>query len=502
VACATGSFFLKYLLLRRKTAHWVWIFDSSEKDKKMTLTGNDLKQIGFSEGKALGLALNIAETHYTHLDSNAKLTLLKQVVNNPSAFINDEILSAIAVELLKPADDTIALNIKSKSYEIYGADAIEQGALNQMATAMKLPVTLAGALMPDAHQGYGLPIGGVLATNNAVIPYGVGVDIGCRMCLTLYNIPTENLQEKKEDFKKLLLNNTKFGQATFKKPKEHEIFERKEFSDLSIVREMKDRAWQQIGSSGGGNHFVEFGIVEILNPINDYNIAPGKYLALLSHSGSRGLGANIARHYTKIAMDKCKLPQEAKHLAWLDLNTEEGQEYWLAMNLAGDYASACHHQIHERMAIGLGETPLAMIENHHNFAWKEKDANGNELIVHRKGATPAGKGVLGIIPGSMATPGFIVRGKGMAESINSASHGAGRTMSRTKAKETILPGTVSKFLKDAGVELIGSRLDEAPMAYKDIHHVMNSQKELVEVLGSFMPKIVRMCGDEKFQEVD
>jgi tRNA-splicing ligase RtcB len=268
------------------------------------------------------------------------------------------------------------------------------------------------------------------------------------------------------------------------------------------VREMKDRAWKQIGSSGGGNHFVEFGIVEIQNSINEFNLAPGMYVAVLSHSGSRGLGANIARHYTHIAMDVCKLPQEAKHLAWLDLATEVGQEYWLAMNLAGDYASACHHQIHERMAIGLRETPLAMIENHHNFAWKEKDAQGNELIVHRKGATPAGEGVLGIIPGSMATLGFIVRGKGLAASINSASHGAGRLMSRTKAKETILPGHVNKFLKQAGVELIGSGLDEAPMAYKNIHQVMASQKDLVEVLGSFMPKIVRRCGDEKFQEVD
>jgi tRNA-splicing ligase RtcB len=172
------------------------------------------------------------------------------------------------------------------------------------------------------------------------------------------------------------------------------------------------------------------------------------------------------------------------------------------MSLAGDYASACHHQIHERMSIGLRETPLAMIENHHNFAWKEKDAAGNGIIVHRKGATPAGKGVLGIIPGSMATPGFIVRGKGEAASINSASHGAGRTMSRTKAKQIILPGDVNKFLKASGVELIGSGLDEAPMAYKDIHQVMEHQKDLVEVLGSFMPKIVRMCGDEKFQEVD
>jgi tRNA-splicing ligase RtcB len=320
--------------------------------------------------------------------------------------------------------------------------------------------------------------------------------------MTLYDLPVTMLDEKKADLTNMLVNNTKFGLATFKKPKDHEIFERKEFSELGIAREMKDRAWQQIGSSGGGNHFVEFGIVEILNPINEYNLVPGQYFALLSHSGSRGLGANIARHYTKIAMDTCKLPQEARHLAWLDLNSEAGHEYWLAMNLAGDYASACHHQIHERMAIGLRETPLAMIENHHNFAWKEKDASGNEIIVHRKGATPAGEGVLGIIPGSMATPGFIVRGKGLPSSINSASHGAGRTMSRTKAKQTILPGHVNKFLKQAGVELIGAGLDEAPMAYKDIHQVMSYQSDLVEVLGSFMPKIVRMCGDERFKEVD
>lgn len=467
----------------------------------MRLTGNDLKAIGFPENKVIGIALTIMENHYIDLSREDQLSLLKEILKQPSAFENNEHVLPIVKALSTPVDSLIALN-ESLPYEVYGAEGIEQGAIAQMEAAMKLPITVAGALMPDAHQGYGLPIGGVLATKNAVIPYGVGVDIGCRMCMTLYDLPTSLLDEKAADFKKLLLNNTQFGRSTFKKPKDHEIFERKEFSEIAIAREMKDRAWQQIGTSGGGNHFVEFGIVEITSAINEYNLPLGQYVAVLSHSGSRGLGATIAGHYTKIAMETCKLPQEAKHLAWLDLNTEAGQEYWLAMNLAGDYASACHHQIHERMAIGLRQTPLAMIENHHNFAWKEKDAEGNEVIVHRKGATPAGKGVLGIIPGSMATPGFIVRGKGLAASINSASHGAGRTMSRTKAKQTILPGHVKKFLKQAGVELIGSGLDEAPMAYKDIHQVMEYQKDLVEVLGTFMPKIVRMCGDEKFQEVD
>jgi tRNA-splicing ligase RtcB len=465
------------------------------------ITGHDLKSIGFTEGKALGMALAIMEQDSAALTRDAKLAILKQVLENPAAYTTHNKLAPLAQALTLPQSDTIAL-LEEKPYEVYGAGAIEAGAVNQMKTAMQLPVTVAGALMPDAHQGYGLPIGGVLATQNAVIPYGVGVDIGCRMCMTLYDMPISVLDEKKESFKKLLLTNTQFGQATFRKPKDHSIFERKEFSELAIVRQLKDRAWQQIGSSGGGNHFVEFGIVTITTPVNELNIAAGQYVAVLSHSGSRGLGANIARHYTQLAMDVCKLPQEAKHLAWLDLDTEAGQEYWLAMNLAGDYASACHHQIHERLAVGLRETPLAMIENHHNFAWKEKDAAGKEIIVHRKGATPAGKNVLGIIPGSMATPGFIVRGKGVAASINSASHGAGRVMSRTKAKQSILPGQVNQALKQAGVELIGSGLDEAPMAYKDIYQVMDAQKDLVDILGSFMPKIVRMCGDERFQEVD
>lgn len=467
----------------------------------MNLTGNDIKELGFPEGKAVGIALSIMNMELTELTREDKIAMLVQVLQEPELFVNNDTLMPLAKELLRK-DEAVALREERLAYEVYGVDGIEQGAINQMETAMKLPVAVAGALMPDAHQGYGLPIGGVLATNNAVIPYGVGVDIGCRMCLTLYNMPVSLLDSKKDDFKKLLIQNTMFGTATFKRPKEHAILERAEFSDIKIVRDLKERARAQLGSSGGGNHFVEFGIVEIVNSINEFNVAPGIYLALLSHSGSRGLGANIAGHYTKVAMDICKLPQEAKHLAWLDLDTEAGQEYWLAMNLAGDYASACHHQIHERMAIGLRETPVAMIENHHNFAWKEKDANGNEVIVHRKGATPAGKGVLGIIPGSMATLGFIVRGKGQIASINSASHGAGRTMSRTRAKQTLSGADVNRFLKDAGVELIGSGLDEAPMAYKNIHQVMASQKELIEVMGSFMPKIVRMCGDERFKEMD
>ena len=162
------------------------------------------------------------------------------------------------------------------------------------------------------------------------------------------------------------------------------------------------------------------------------------------------------------------------------------------MNLAGDYASACHRDIHRRLSNALGEKPVAKVENHHNFAWKETLRDGREAIVHRKGATPAGKGVLGVIPGSMTAPGFIVRGRGVEDSIQSASHGAGRRMSRSQAKDSISEGELRRLLRDKGVELIGGGLDEAPMAYKDIHQVMDHQRDLVDVLGSFTPRIVRM----------
>ncbi|MBC7923793.1 MAG: RtcB family protein [Ferruginibacter sp.] len=465
-----------------------------------SLTGKDLLEIGFPQGKAMGIALQILQQAYAGITREEKLALLKSLLAEPATAA--VALRPVVEALVGKPDTTVELVTEDRPFAIYGAEGIQEGALKQMRTAMKLPVTVAGALMADAHQGYGLPIGGVLATRNAVIPYGVGVDIGCRMCLTLYELPVDLLEAQKGRFKKLLMDNTRFGRATFQKPKDHEVLERTEFRDIKVVRELKDRAAAQIGSSGGGNHFVEFGVVEIRTPIPECGLAPGRYLAVLSHSGSRGMGATIAGHYTKMAMEQCKLPAEARHLAWLDLATEAGQEYWRAMNLAGDYASACHHQIHERLSAALGETPLARIENHHNFAWREKDAAGDEIIVHRKGATPAGQGVLGIIPGSMATPGFLVRGKGLADSINSASHGAGRVMSRTMAKNTLTQEQVVDYLARAGVEVIGSGLDEAPMVYKDIHRVMAHQQELVEVLGSFTPYLVRMCGDEHFAEAD
>lgn len=204
------------------------------------------------------------------------------------------------------------------------------------------------------------------------------------------------------------------------------------------------------------------------------------------------MGANIAKHYTHLATKQCPLPKQVQHLAWLDLNTHDGQEYWIAMNLAGDYAKACHDDIHRRIAKALGHRKVLTIENHHNFAWEET-INGKTCIVHRKGATPAQSGVLGIIPGSMTEPGYIVKGKGNHESLNSASHGAGRLHSRGECKRLFTKSEVKKVLKKQDVQLIGGGIDEAPMAYKNIEEVIAHQQDLIDVLGTFTPKVVRMA---------
>jgi tRNA-splicing ligase RtcB len=223
----------------------------------------------------------------------------------------------------------------------------------------------------------------------------------------------------------------------------------------------------------------------------------GEYLALLSHSGSRGTGAQVCDVYSKRAMARrSNLQQELKHLARLSLDEEDGQEYWNAMNLMGRYAAANHQLIHKHIAKKLGARVLLDIENHHNFAWKERhivNGHARELIVHRKGATPAGQGVLGIIPGSMATPGFVVRGKGKPESLGSASHGVGRVMSRSKALQTFTWSGTKKLLAERGVDLLSSGLDEVPGVYKDIHSVMAAQSDLVEGLGRFDPKLMKVC---------
>jgi tRNA-splicing ligase RtcB (3'-phosphate/5'-hydroxy nucleic acid ligase) len=462
---------------------------------KLKLTGKQLRSIGYPEGPVISIAMDVMEKNYKWNSVDHALGILKSVLEEPVAFENDGVLGKIAHELIskkKKEEANIALKEQGVHYNVFGAEFIEEGALSQMTQAAKLPVSVAGALMPDAHHGYGLPIGGVLATHNAVIPYGVGVDIGCRMCLSIFDINPKELEFRQDYFIRELNEATLFGAGQeFKKRTDHDVLYRKEFNEIDVLKGLRDKAASQLGSSGSGNHFVEFGVVQIQDKDNEFGVEPGKYLGLLSHSGSRAIGATVANHFTKLAKEKRRLPGEASNLAWFNLDEDEGVQYWSAMSLAGDYASACHHVIHDKIAKQIGRPPMKMVENHHNFAWKEM-FEGNEVIVHRKGATPAGKGVFGIIPGSMTAPGFIVKGKGENASINSASHGAGRKMSRTAALNNITAHALKEELQKQGVKLIGGGLDEAPFAYKDIYTVMNAQKHLVETVGVFYPKIVKM----------
>jgi tRNA-splicing ligase RtcB len=463
---------------------------------KSKLKGKDLRKINYKSDKSRSLAIAIMSKHFKHLSKAEKLNILEKVLSDPEAFKSDEVLGRLAEEFMEVVETPNGTSYKLKTdpvpYAIYGRKFIDQNTINQMDVAMQLPVAVKGALMPDAHVGYGLPIGGVIATENSVIPYGIGLDIGCRMSLSVYDIPASYISRNSYQIKMALKEQTHFGigqlQNTYE---EHEVLDRGEFNEIDLLRQLHGKAKGQIGTSGSGNHFVEVGTVELTDG-NQFNLRAGNYVGVLAHSGSRGLGAAIANYYTRVAIDTCWLPKGAQQLAWLDLDSEAGQEYWIAMNLAGDYARACHEVIHRKMAKALGIKPVVKVENHHNFAWKERQEDGQELIVHRKGATPAQSGQLGIIPATMTEPGYIVSGKGASDALHSASHGAGRKMSRKKARESITGSEMKKKLKQLGITLIGGGVDEAPMAYKRLEEVMAGQQDLVTVEGKFTPQIVKM----------
>jgi len=317
---------------------------------------------------------------------------VKAIVANPALFADDPLRKEFAKAIANAPPPPRAKPVK---YRQWGED-LEHDAVMQMEKACLLPVSVAGALMPDAHVGYGLPIGGVLATENAVIPYAVGVDIACRMKMTVLDIPMRDLERHQDRLTRAIAAETRFGVgATFKHRRTHEVMDA-DWSISGVTNQNKDRAWSQLGTSGSGNHFVEFGLFTTHSKINA--LEAGTYVALLSHSGSRGTGAAVCDHYSKIAFARCRsaLPSELLRLAWLPLDSEEGQEYWKAMELMGQYAAANHACIHRHIAENLGAQVLLDLENHHNFAWKEKHVIDNverEVIVHRKGATPAGQGV-------------------------------------------------------------------------------------------------------------
>lgn len=465
------------------------------------MNARKLREIGVPPehaGLALAAVQGLAERNRA-LPKEARAnpeTLLREVVDQPQDFLGDALFGPLAEALDR---DGKFVRPEPIDYRTWGSD-IDRESHVQMRQACALPMAAGAALMPDAHVGYGLPIGGVLALENAVVPYAVGVDIACRMKLSVFDVRPEDMERRRATFRDALVNGTVFGVGRGQDARvDHPVMDA-DWTITRVTREKKDVAWKQLGTSGSGNHFVEWGTLTLADDQEDLGLKAGEYVALLSHSGSRGTGAAVCDTYSSIA--KMRMPSryaDLGRLAWLDMNSEAGQEYWAAMNLMGEYAAANHAVIHRRVAQLLGEKPIAGVENHHNFCWLE-EIDGRKLFVHRKGATPAGKGVLGVIPGSMADPAYVVRGKGEVASLNSASHGAGRAMSRSKAKSTFNWHATQKNLAARGIEVISAGADEVPGVYKRIEDVMAAQTDLVEKVARFDPKIVRMCGDDSRAE--
>lgn len=306
---------------------------------------------------------------------------IREIVEQPELHTGDADFGAFAQSVIA---DRGFIAHEPVSYQTWGTD-IDPGAHVQMQQACTVPVAVDAALMPDAHIGYGLPIGGVLACDNAVIPYAVGVDIACRMKLSILDLPAESLTSKALQYEHALEKGTRFGVGgAHEKPQDHAVMD-EDWSVTRVTREYRDKAWKQLGTSGSGNHFVEFGLLTLPARDEQLGLDAGEYVSLLSHSGSRGTGAAVCSVYSSIAQSR--LPSrysDLGRLGWLGLDTEAGQEYWAAMNLMGEYAAANHAVIHRLVSKLLGAKIVAGVENHHNFAWKEIH-NGREVIVHRKG---------------------------------------------------------------------------------------------------------------------
>lgn len=227
---------------------------------RLKLTGKELRSIGYPEGPVISIAMNIMEKNFKRISKEDALEVLRSVLQSPNEYANDPVLNKIAEALLpKPAVEgtEISLNREGVHFNVFGSEFIEPGAMSQMYQAAKIPISVAGALMPDAHQGYGLPIGGVLAAQNAVIPYGVGVDIGCRMCLSIFDINPKELNDRQQYFTRELNESTLFGAGKeFQQSTWHEVIDRKEFDEIGLLKGLQGRAAKQLGSSGSGNHFV------------------------------------------------------------------------------------------------------------------------------------------------------------------------------------------------------------------------------------------------------
>ena len=371
-------------------------------------------------------------------------------------------------------------------------DDIEPETMDQARNMANLPfVHQHVAVMPDAHLGYGMPIGGVMATVDVIIPNAVGVDIGCGMCAvrtSLAKISTEQIKGAMREIRRTVplgFKHHKRKQESSLMPKTGGI----PLGEFPIVSQQYNSALTQLGTLGGGNHFIE------IQKGNDGHIW------LMIHSGSRNLGFKVANYYNRLAIDLNSrqgsgIPKKWQ-LAFLPLDSEAGRTYLEEMQYCVDFALANRKLMMERIkdAMSLVAGPISfdpLINIAHNYAAMEKHF-GKDAMVHRKGATRAREGEIGIIPGSQGTPSYIVRGLGNSESFESCSHGAGRRMGRKMAQRRLDLATEQKRLNDKGIiHAVRSQrdLDEAAGAYKDIDEVIDNQLDLIEVLVELHPLAV------------
>lgn len=458
----------------------------------------ELTKIGITDNVARSRVLAFITKECKRLGDVEILSLVTDLANSPEKYLQHKNQAYRSLASIFVRKDEVVRNElldEPKPYRAFCDIAnTDKLALEQMNRAMRLPVSVVGALMPDAHAGYGLPIGGVLATDNVVIPYAVGLDIGCGMGLSLYDCGENYIERNKDTISRCLLNNTAFGMDGVLRSKHYDkLFDRKEFNEIPILKKLRDKAVRQLGTSGGGNHFVDVCYVN-LNKSNPFGKV-GEFTAILSHSGSRGFGAAIAEHFTKIAKNVCILPREAGSFAWLDMGSEDGILYWTCMNIAAEYASICHEIIHKNVSSCMRGDMLAYTHTHHNLAWIE-EVGGKKVVVHRKGASPAHIGTPLVIPSSMGDYGVVCVGKGCPDSLSSASHGTGRVMSRQDARNTISGHFLKKYLAEKGVTLLGGTVEESPQSYRRMDDVLPLLGDCVEVVGIIEPKICIMSDGE------
>ncbi len=362
---------------------------------------------------------------------------------------------------------------KMKPNKIYAdMETLEDGALAQFNEAMEQGTTVMGALMPDAHQGYTLPIGGVVATKDHVFPSYVGVDIGCGMCACkLFNITRADIEGDKNEIFDAIYEAIPVGFNHHEE--EQEGFYPDATNMTNVMRDAMElrNPWKSLGSLGGGNHFIEIGYDE-----NDDVWA-------IIHSGSRGFGYYIAQEYIKKAHPEGKVKDG--HYGF-HIDSQFGKDYLEDMNIALEFALA--NRIHMMNAIakviGCDLDMDTFINRTHNHAVFEHD-----MIIHRKGATHAEDGMMGVIPGNMRDGSFIVRGKGNPDALWSSSHGAGRVLGRKKAKKTLDMETFKNDMKGIKAKVVRDTLDESAGAYKNIFDVMDMQKDLVEIIHHIKPII-------------